>query len=159
MIRYVTNRFHLFFLDHPRHTLQWTKNKILTKNKQWNVFNFGTNTSIRMIVRNFYPRNHPMHMHGHNFQVLAEGFGDWDGTIAHAENPQRRDVQIMPPTKDTITSPVDRAVIEPGLPSYLGMFHTNGRPFYSIRKNTSGRSNKIIESYNSTRTIQACGHL
>jgi len=38
-----------------------------------------------------------MHLHGHNFFVLAVGTGDWDGkTIVNPSNPQRRDVQIVP---------------------------------------------------------------
>jgi FtsP/CotA-like multicopper oxidase with cupredoxin domain len=36
-----------------------------------------------------------MHMHGHEFQVLAEGFGTWDGTITNPSNPMRRDVQYL----------------------------------------------------------------
>ncbi len=39
-----------------------------------------------------------MHLHGHNMFVLAEGLGDWDGsTVVNAENPQRRDVQLLQP--------------------------------------------------------------
>lgn len=87
---------------------------------QWNVYNFGTNNSIRMVVKNYYPRNHPMHLHGHNFQVLAEGYGEWDGKIVNANNPQRRDVQLMPGSQGTVVNPVDGAVIEPGTPSYMG---------------------------------------
>jgi len=36
-----------------------------------------------------------MHLHGHNFNVLAEGVGTWEGTITHQENTQRRDVQLV----------------------------------------------------------------
>jgi len=36
-----------------------------------------------------------MHLHGHNFYVLHEGPGEWDGTIIRPENPQRRDVQLV----------------------------------------------------------------
>ena len=28
--------------------------------------------------------------------VLDVGVGEWDGTVAHANNPQRRDVQLLP---------------------------------------------------------------
>ena len=39
-----------------------------------------------------------MHLHGFNMYILHEGSGpDWDGTIIHPENPQRRDViQLRP---------------------------------------------------------------
>lgn len=29
--------------------------------------------------------------------VLSEGLGTWDGSIAHADNTQRRDVQLLQP--------------------------------------------------------------
>lgn len=64
---------------------------------EWNVFNFGNNASIRLVVYNLFPASHPMHLHGHNFNVLAEGTGIWDGTITHQQNTQRRDVQIIRP--------------------------------------------------------------
>lgn len=39
-----------------------------------------------------------MHLHGHNMFILSEGVGDWDGsTIVNAQNPQRRDVQLLRP--------------------------------------------------------------
>jgi FtsP/CotA-like multicopper oxidase with cupredoxin domain len=38
-----------------------------------------------------------MHLHGHNFYVLHEGPGAWDGTIVRPTNPTRRDVQIVRP--------------------------------------------------------------
>ncbi|KAF7894537.1 uncharacterized protein EAF01_009988 [Botrytis porri] len=63
---------------------------------EWNVRNFGSNTTIRVIVNNPTPASHPMHLHGHNMQILHEGDGDWDGvTITRQSNPQRRDVQLV----------------------------------------------------------------
>jgi FtsP/CotA-like multicopper oxidase with cupredoxin domain len=62
---------------------------------QWNVYNFGTNTSIRLLVKNLTPAAHPMHLHGHNFQILSEGSGAWDGTIVNPSNPTRRDVHLL----------------------------------------------------------------
>ena len=62
---------------------------------QWNAYNFNKNNSIRIILRNHFPLVHPMHLHGHNFWVLAEGVGEWDGTITNPANPQRRDTQLM----------------------------------------------------------------
>lgn len=106
--------------DHPLLLLANKGNTSYPDDPQWNVYNFGTNTSIRMVVKNYYPRNHPMHLHGHNFQVLAEGYGDWDGKIVNANNPQRRDVQLMPGSKNTVVNTVDGAVISPGTPSYMG---------------------------------------
>ena len=62
---------------------------------EWNVYNFGNNASIRLVVNNKFVASHPMHLHGHNFNVLAEGVGTWDGKIVHQQNTQRRDVQIV----------------------------------------------------------------
>lgn len=69
----------------------------LTFQPEWNVKNFGSNSSIRVIVKNNSPAAHPMHLHGHNMFILHQGPGDWDGTtITNPNNPQRRDVQMLP---------------------------------------------------------------
>lgn len=61
-----------------------------------NVYNFGTNKTVRIILNTVYQSVHPMHLHGHAFQVLAEGPGSWDGnTDAIAANPLRRDVHMQ----------------------------------------------------------------
>ncbi|PNS15351.1 Iron transport multicopper oxidase [Sphaceloma murrayae] len=61
-----------------------------------NVYNFGSNSSIRLVLYNYFQFGpHPMHMHGHNVFVLAEGYGKWDGHVVRPENPQRRDTQIV----------------------------------------------------------------
>ena len=58
-----------------------------------------------------------MHLHGHNFNVLSEGPGTWDGTINHIENTQRRDVQLLQPG-----SPL------PGAPSHLVIQYNTDNP-------------------------------
>ncbi|KAH6854827.1 multicopper oxidase-domain-containing protein [Chaetomium sp. MPI-CAGE-AT-0009] len=62
---------------------------------EWNVVNYHKHTSIRIIVNNKGPVPHPMHLHGHNFFVLHEGPGAWDGTIVRPSNPHRRDVHLV----------------------------------------------------------------
>ncbi|KAI9766480.1 MAG: hypothetical protein M1839_004901 [Geoglossum umbratile] len=64
---------------------------------QWNVYNFGSNSSIRLVVNNNSPAAHPMHLHGHTMFVLATGVGAWDGTITNPSNPLRRDTQQVLP--------------------------------------------------------------
>lgn len=64
-------------------------------NPEWNVYNYGFNSSMRIILLNSNPIPHPMHMHGHDFWVLAEGAGAWDGVITRPNNPQRRDTQMV----------------------------------------------------------------
>ncbi|KAG8528577.1 uncharacterized protein KY384_006264 [Bacidia gigantensis] len=63
---------------------------------QWNVYDVGTNETIRAIIRNLSPTSHPWHLHGHEMQVLSSGDGDWDGSIVNEANPQRRDTQVLP---------------------------------------------------------------
>lgn len=63
---------------------------------QWNVYNVGSNQTIRVVVENQSPTSHPWHLHGHEMQVLSSGDGPWDGSITNANNPNRRDVQILP---------------------------------------------------------------
>lgn len=89
-----------------------------------NVHNYGSNSSILFVVENTGPMPHPMHLHGHNMFILAEGpctdnnfvfgrddghaearidgvdqtYGNcWDGHVTNPENPQRRDVQVVLP--------------------------------------------------------------
>ncbi|KAK3676268.1 hypothetical protein LTR78_004018 [Recurvomyces mirabilis] len=63
------------------------------------VFDMGNSTVLRLVLTSVgFPASHPMHIHGHNMQVLAEGVGSWDGkTIINPDNPQRRDTQIVRP--------------------------------------------------------------
>ncbi|AEO62602.1 uncharacterized protein THITE_2040998, partial [Thermothielavioides terrestris NRRL 8126] len=57
-----------------------------------NVYNFGRNRTVRVVLNTVYQSAHPMHLHGHAFQVLAEGPGPWDGrTVVNPANPLRRD--------------------------------------------------------------------
>lgn len=83
--------------DHPILLLANGGNVSYPFDPQWNVYNFGTNNSVRIIIENHTGAAHPMHLHGHNFNVLAEGVGTWDGTVAHIQNTQRRDVQLVQP--------------------------------------------------------------
>ncbi|KAI9704711.1 MAG: hypothetical protein M1836_006491 [Candelina mexicana] len=82
-------------------------NTSFPKNPEWNVYNFGSNKTVRLVVYNHFPAAHPMHLHGHNMFVLAVSTNvgiinggkpqTWDGKIVNAQNPQRRDVQMLPP--------------------------------------------------------------
>ena len=83
--------------DHPLLILANQGNFSYPYDPQWNVYNFGNNNSVRIILKNTFPASHPMHLHGHNFNVLAEGVGQWDGNVKHIWNTQRRDVQLLQP--------------------------------------------------------------
>lgn len=84
-------------LDYNDPTLLEAKSGNTSYTPQQNVHNYGTNSSVRFVVQNGSPAAHPMHLHGHNMFVLAEGVGVWDGIVVNANNPQRRDVQLIQP--------------------------------------------------------------
>lgn len=77
--------------------------------EQWNVYPITTSGAVRIIVNNYSPHGHPMHLHGHNFWVLHDGPGLWDGfSVIRPNNPQRRDTQmLLPGNQTTPTSPVE----------------------------------------------------
>ncbi len=75
--------------------------------------------SIRLVIRSLIPLAHPMHLHGHNFWVVAEGTGEWNGTVTRPWNPQRRDTHILQgglPTKDGVKyAVIDFLADNPGI--------------------------------------------
>ena len=111
-ITYASNGTHnLFFMNNSTFRADYNDPALLEaklgkKNfpASANIYDFGGATSIRLVVYNHALTGaHPMHMHGHNMYVLGFGIGTWDGTIQRPENPQRRDVQLLPnaPSEDT----------------------------------------------------------
>jgi FtsP/CotA-like multicopper oxidase with cupredoxin domain len=106
-----------FHGDYNDPLLGAVKSGNLTFEDEWNVHDFGTNGTIRMVIQNTFQFSaHPMHLHGHNFHVLAEGFGDWDGTVTNPGNTQMRDVQLV------------RAAQDANTPAYIVLQWTNDNP-------------------------------
>jgi FtsP/CotA-like multicopper oxidase with cupredoxin domain len=68
-----------------------------TQDPELNVYNFGSNSSARLIFYNTWAQQHPIHLHGHDFWVLDEDYGTWNGTVTRPSNPQRRDTQLISP--------------------------------------------------------------
>lgn len=62
---------------------------------EWNVYNFGSNSSVRIVLINNTTLAHLIHSHGHSFWVLAEDLGIRDGCLDNPSNPQRRDTQAL----------------------------------------------------------------
>ena len=61
-----------------------------------NVYDYSGSTTVRVILETDYAVVHPMHLHGHDFWVLAQGYGKWDGQVqGNSTNPQRRDTQLF----------------------------------------------------------------
>ncbi|KAI0402450.1 multicopper oxidase-domain-containing protein [Xylaria palmicola] len=85
-------------VDYNDPTLLQVRNNDFQFESDMNVVNFGRNTSIRLIVNNPTPAQHPMHAHGLNMYILAAGPGNYDGsTVVRPANPMRRDVQMVQP--------------------------------------------------------------
>ncbi|KAH8790649.1 Cupredoxin [Hyaloscypha finlandica] len=89
--------------NHPVLLLSNKGNNSYPDSPEWNVYNFGNNASIRIVLVNPGFAVHPMHMHGHNFFILAAGPGEWDGsTIINPLNPIRRDTLLIPAYSYTV---------------------------------------------------------
>jgi FtsP/CotA-like multicopper oxidase with cupredoxin domain len=83
-------------------------NNYTTWDPELNVIDTGNHSVVRIVFENqkadpmdvnFWNQTfaHPIHLHGHDFQILSFGSGKWDGTIAVESNPVRRDTAILPP--------------------------------------------------------------
>ncbi|KAL4908522.1 hypothetical protein BDW74DRAFT_166169 [Aspergillus multicolor] len=55
----------------------------------------NANEWVYLIVNTTLPVSHPIHLHGHDFFILAQGTNPWDGKF-QTSNPPRRDTAILP---------------------------------------------------------------
>jgi len=89
-------------------------------NPEWNVYQFPGAKHVRIhMVNHGLIGGHPMHLHGHDYHILAEGFGEWDGVVTNPENTLRRDVHQMQNARNT-TGTVE--------PSYLVLQFVQDNP-------------------------------
>jgi len=52
---------------------------------------------VYIIIQSGVPVPHPIHLHGHDFYILAEGAGSYDSSVAlNLQNPARRDTALLP---------------------------------------------------------------
>ncbi|PLB51300.1 hypothetical protein P170DRAFT_407094 [Aspergillus steynii IBT 23096] len=96
--------FMVMFMDNSSFRANYNQAALLEVNQgraefpaDRNVYDFGSNSSVRLVIENAFETLHPMHLHGHDFWVLSEGPGPWDGTVVNPENPLRRDTHLMQP--------------------------------------------------------------
>lgn len=103
-IQYLSNGTHnLFYVNNSTFRADYNEPVLLdaklghtTFEPSWNVHNYGSSRSIRLVVYNYAPTGaHPMHMHGHNMYILAEGSGKWNGVVTNPQNPTRRDTYLL----------------------------------------------------------------
>ena len=90
--------------DYNAPTLFSAKDGKFDFDEGYNVYDFSAagNGSVRIeLINHSLFGGHPMHLHGHDFHVLAEGYGTWDGTVTNPENTVRRDVQFLQNAQNT----------------------------------------------------------
>jgi FtsP/CotA-like multicopper oxidase with cupredoxin domain len=111
---------HTYHGDYNSPVLLDTKHNNLDFAPEWNVYHFDNATNVRLhLINNALAGGHPMHLHGHDFHVLAEGYGEWDGTVRNADNTLRRDVHTLQNAQN-ITGTVE--------PSYLVLQFVQDNP-------------------------------
>ncbi|PLN86312.1 Cupredoxin [Aspergillus taichungensis] len=49
---------------------------------------------VYLIINTTFPVWHPIHLHGHDFYILAQGVNPWDGVV-NTNNPPRRDTAML----------------------------------------------------------------
>ncbi|KAJ5103962.1 hypothetical protein N7532_004491 [Penicillium argentinense] len=54
----------------------------------------NANEWVYLLINTSMPVAHPIHLHGHDFFILAQGEGAWDGTTI-TSNPPRRDTALL----------------------------------------------------------------
>jgi hypothetical protein len=54
----------------------------------------NANEWVYLMINTSIPVTHPIHLHGHDFFVLAQGSNPWDGTV-NTNNPPRRDTAML----------------------------------------------------------------
>ncbi|XP_062183127.1 laccase-25-like [Phragmites australis] len=105
--RNVTGVYTRDFPDKPPVVFDYTKpprNMDITTTKSTKVKTVAYNATVEMVLQNtalVARESHPMHLHGHNFFVLAQGFGNFNRDTAvkryNLVNPQERNTLAVPP--------------------------------------------------------------
>jgi FtsP/CotA-like multicopper oxidase with cupredoxin domain len=54
----------------------------------------NANEWVYLLINTTSPVAHPIHLHGHDFFILAQGLNPWDGTV-QTSNPPRRDTAML----------------------------------------------------------------
>ncbi|KAI2482158.1 SufI multicopper oxidase [Pyrenophora tritici-repentis] len=112
---------------------------------EWNVYEFPNAEHVRIVLVNHAMiGGHPMHLHGHDFHVLAEGHGEWDGVVTNSGNTIRRDTHLMANARlvDNVPEPsymvIQYVQNNPGVwPLHCHLaWHVSGGLFMQILENT-----------------------
>lgn len=111
---------------------------LTTGSDAWNpaVYGAGANAYliksgqiVQIIVQNNDAIEHPMHLHGYDFQVVARGLGTWDG--------DEKKLPAVPMRRDTVTTPpaghlvIRIKTMNPGAWMFHCHMEFHGRYFHS----------------------------
>ena len=94
-----------------------------------------------------------MHLHGHDFHVLAEGFGTWDGVVVNPENTVRRDVHMLQNAQNTTAGVVPSFMVlqfnqdNPGVwPLHCHLaWHVSGGLFLNVLERPEDIMDQVID--------------
>ena len=92
-----------FVFDYTDPSLVSGNNTLAFANKSTKAKTLKFNSTVQVVLQNtaiLGTESHPIHIHGFNFHVLAQGFGNYNATIAEPEfnfvNPQVRNTIAVP---------------------------------------------------------------
>ena len=87
-----------FLVDWAEPTLESIMGGVTEYTTQNAVIEFSTLQWVYLVVQTAIPVPHPIHLHGHDFFVLAQGSGTYDSSTVtlNTDNPPRRDTAMLP---------------------------------------------------------------
>lgn len=78
-------------------TLQQVNNNVTTFETSTAVIEIDTEKWVYLAIQTDFSVPHPIHLHGHDFFVLAQGSGTYNSSVSLAlDNPLRRDTAMLP---------------------------------------------------------------
>ncbi|KAH7141681.1 Cupredoxin [Dactylonectria macrodidyma] len=86
-----------FLVDWAAPTLESIMGGVTEYTTQNAVIEFNQLQWVYLVVQTTLPVPHPIHLHGHDYFVLAQGTGTYDSSVVlNTKNPPRRDTTMLP---------------------------------------------------------------
>ncbi|EKV04816.1 Multicopper oxidase, type 3 [Penicillium digitatum] len=93
-----------WYLNSTTMQVPWEDPTLLQLINNENTPNFTTSSGVielprayewvYLMINTSFPVAHPIHLHGHDFFILAQGLNPWNGSVS-TNNPPRRDTAIL----------------------------------------------------------------
>ncbi|KKY22076.1 putative multicopper oxidase [Diplodia seriata] len=100
-----TDNYNRWYMNSTSMVVEWNNPSLLQVYENDTMFT-DTSGVVRLDTANEWvvfvidttmPVPHPIHLHGHDFNVLAQGTGTYDSSVTlNLDNPPRRDVAMLP---------------------------------------------------------------